>query len=194
MFVYIDGYNLYYGMCQQFQGKYKWLDLQALAESFLESGMELVRVKYFTSRTTKDDGSEKRQAIYLRALKAHCNKLDIIYGKFQPKDKTCPNCNEIYRTYEEKQTDVNIACEMLKDAWLDRYDIAYLVSGDSDLVPPIKIIQAQDKRVVVAFPPQRKSKELSEMATAWLVVGVQKFRKHQLPDSVGSLTRPKDWK
>jgi uncharacterized LabA/DUF88 family protein len=35
--------------------------------------------------------------------------------------------------YEEKETDVNIAIAMIKDAAQDVYDTAILVSGDTDL-------------------------------------------------------------
>jgi hypothetical protein len=35
----------------------------------------------------------------------------------------------------------------------------FVVSGDSDLVPPVKIIRKyfSDKKVIVAYPPKRKS-------------------------------------
>ena len=30
--VYIDGYNLYYGLRDAYSGRYKWLDLQSFSE------------------------------------------------------------------------------------------------------------------------------------------------------------------
>lgn len=35
-------------------------------------------------------------------------------------------------------TDVNIATAIIVDAYKDAYDMAMLISGDSDLTPPIK--------------------------------------------------------
>jgi hypothetical protein len=37
-------------------------------------------------------------------------------------------------------TDVNIATQILIDAFQDKYDMTMLISGDSDLVPPIRTI------------------------------------------------------
>lgn len=54
-------------------------------------------------------------------------------------------------------TDVNIAVKILGDAGDDRFDTAVIVSGDSDLTGPIEEVRARypNKRVVVAFPPNR---------------------------------------
>ena len=43
--------------------------------------------------------------------------------------------------YEEKETDVNIAIAMLTDAVRDVYDIALLVSADSDLRPAVGAVK-----------------------------------------------------
>ena len=68
--------------------------------------------------------------------------LTVIEGHFLEKGSNCHNCGYFNQTYEEKKTDVNIACEMLAYANEDRLDIAFLVSGDSDLVPPLKKVIA----------------------------------------------------
>jgi uncharacterized LabA/DUF88 family protein len=198
--VYIDGYNLYYGLREAFYGKYKWLDLQALANSFLPKDMELVTVKYFTAITKSDGETRKRQEIFLKALQAHCDKLEIIYGNFLSKTRQCRKCGHKYQHYEEKKTDVNIACQILNDAHLDNYDCCYIVSGDSDLVPPVAIIKQSfpDKKVIIAHPPKRKSSELCKIADGFFAISKQKIKISQLPQSVQSktgskLTKPKLW-
>lgn len=198
--VYIDGYNLYYGQRQAFRGRYKWLDLQAFSESFLKPGMELVAVKYFTAITKSTAGSRYRQEIYLKALQAHCDKLEIYYGRFLSKTKSCRHCNTQYSLFEEKKTDVNIACQILNDTHLDNYDCCYVVSGDSDLVPPLHIVRKNhpDKQTIVAHPPKRKSAELCGIANAWFAISQQKFKFNQLPKQVktsrgNTLTRPEEW-
>jgi uncharacterized LabA/DUF88 family protein len=75
------------------------------------------------------------------------------------------NCDT--KNNEEKQTDVNIACEIMQDVYEDNFDIAYLVSGDSDLVAPVKKVLALDKIMIIAFPPDRKAKHLIDVATNW---------------------------
>ena len=56
-------------------------------------------------------------------------------------DRTCRVCRQPYRTFEEKQTDVNIAIKILETAVKDEWDIAYVVSGDSDLIPSLKAVK-----------------------------------------------------
>lgn len=198
--VYIDGYNLYYGMRSVFGERYKWLDLQALSESFLKPGMELITVKYFTAITKKTTGSKQRQEVYLKALKAHCDKLEFYYGRFLSKNKTCRNCGVTHPSFEEKKTDVNIACQILNDTHADSYDCCYIVSGDSDLVPPLQIIKENhpDKHTIVAHPPRRKSTELCQIANGWFAINKGKIRSNQLPEKVvtqhgNELTRPAEW-
>lgn len=198
--VYIDGYNLYYGLKEAFHGKYKWLDLQALANSFLQEGMELVAVKYFTAITKSNNNTRKRQEIFLKALKVHCDKLEIIYGNFLSKTRQCRECGSKYQHYEEKKTDVNIACQILNDAHLDNYDCCYIVSGDSDLVPPVNIIKQSfsNIKVIIAHPPKRKSTELCKISDEFFAISKQKIKTSQLPYSIQSkngsqLTKPQSW-
>jgi uncharacterized LabA/DUF88 family protein len=102
--------------------------------------------------------------------------------------------------FEEKETDVNIAISLVEDAVGDHYDTAILLSGDSDLIPAIKAAKrlAAPKRVIVAFPPSRISKELKQVADGFLHVGINKVRNSQLPEQVVNragvtLSRPKHW-
>lgn len=199
--VYIDEYNLYYGMRSAYEFRYKWLDLQAFSEGLLQSGMVLAAVKYFTAITTSTTGSRQRQEIYLKALQAHCDKLEIHYGRFLSKPQKCRQCGEQYIGFEEKKTDVNIACQILNDTHLNYYDCCYVVSGDSDLVPPLQIARKNhpDKQTIVAHPPHRKSVELCGIADGWFAISRQKIKNNQLPEMVitshgGELLRPAEWK
>nr|VFJ52675.1 MAG: NYN domain-containing protein [Candidatus Kentron sp. DK] len=56
-------------------------------------------------------------------------------------------------------TDVNIAAQLLCDAYDDHFDTALILSGDSDLNTPVKIILTRfpDKKVIVVFPPRSLS-------------------------------------
>lgn len=191
--VYVDGFNLYYGLCS-FGSKYKWLDLQALAESFLkDDDTEVVAIKYFTALVKGDEAKSIRQKTYLNALQEGCSKLIIEYGHFLFKDKRCKNCGHLARIPEEKKTDVNIACAMLQDAYSNDFDLAYLVSGDSDLVPPVKIVTELGKIVIVAHPPKRKSDELCKSASNWFAISESKIKSHQLINAIGSYQKPSEW-
>lgn len=191
--VYIDGFNLYYGL-NHYGHKYKWLDIQALSESFInDDNTELVEVKYFTALVKGDSAKRYRQKVYLEAIKATCPKLTIEYGHFLFKDKRCRNCGNVARIPEEKKTDVNIACEIVKGAFEDQYDVAFLVSGDSDLVPPVKIAVEKGKTVIIANPPKRKSEELCKTATNWFAISEAKLRRSQLSLQLDGVSKPQEW-
>jgi len=108
-------------------------------------------------------------------------------------------------------TDVNIAIQLLLDALDDAFDVALVISGDSDLTTPIHRVRQRfpAKRVIVAFPPRRYSSELkrprrysSELkrcASGYLSIGEDKLRANQLPDSIVKpngfmLQRPATWR
>ena len=104
-------------------------------------------------------------------------------------------------TYHEKMTDVNISVELMTDAFQDRFDVALLLSADSDLVGPIDTVRRlySAKQVIVAFPPKRSSFALQKIATATLHIGHNELSKGQFPDTVVksssvSLRRPTEWR
>jgi len=51
---------------------------------------------------------------------------------------------------EEKQTDINIAVNLLEKAYTNAYDIALILSVDKDLIPALKVVSAIGKIVIVA--------------------------------------------
>ena len=98
-------------------------------------------------------------------------------------------------------TDVNIAVEMVCDAEDDVFDAALLVSGDGDLTGPIARVMSRhpEKRVVVAFPPRRRSDSLAGAASAYVHIRPSHLRGSQLPDQLYSqngypLRRPAEWR
>ena len=199
---YIDGFNLYYGLRDKGWRRYYWLDMNLLVRKLLRREQQLEVIRYFTTRVLVvpgDPDKPKRQNTYLEALETLSN-VTIQYGYFLPKQRTCHSCGTTLRTYEEKMTDVNIAVSLLSDAQDGIYDTAIVVSADSDLSSPIEEVLRRypDKRVLVAFPPDRASQQLRKVATASFTIGRDAFRDSQLPDQVTKpdgfvLTRPLTW-
>ncbi len=190
--VYIDGFNLFYGLRDKGWRRYYWLDVRTLAGRLLRPGQSLAFVRYFTARVLSapdDPDKPNRQNTYLEAL-ATLPNLSIHYGYFMPRRGG---------GYEEKMTDVNIAVELLCDAHADAFDTAILVSGDSDLTSALLAVRERyGKRVVVAFPPARRSAVLREAARASIAVERSALRDSQLPDRVTgvagiSVERPTEW-
>lgn len=153
--IYIDGFNLYYGAVKG--TPHKWLDLQRYFEMIRQND-ELVAIKYFTALITGP--TRPNQDIYLRAL-ATLPLISIFLGKFTESKIECGvrDCtHEGRRKFTrrlEKGTDVNIAVQMLNDAYQDRCDQLVLVTGDSDLAPALRIIRETfpEKKTFVYVPP-----------------------------------------
>jgi hypothetical protein len=122
--VYVDGFNFYYGLKRQGWEKYYWLDMVKFFFFFLSPNQELIAVKYFSARVT-DLGKSKRQDAFFQANRQNM-KFKLILGKYMRKEIECFKCHHIIRTYEEKESDVRIATQIVADA----YNITKPVSGN----------------------------------------------------------------
>jgi uncharacterized LabA/DUF88 family protein len=198
--VYIDGFNLYYGIRGHGWRHLLWLDLVAFSRRLLVADQELVIVKYFTSRIRNNPEKQKRQNTYLEALET-LRGLKIYYGNFTVDEWGCKECGTIQTIEHEKQTDVNMAVNLLADAHSEMIDDAVLVTADSDQVPTIEQLKSSHpwKNILVVFPPGRHSDELIKVAHKTLHLSSQeKLAKSQLPDQIKKkdgfvLTRPVEW-
>lgn len=199
---YIDGFNLYFGLKQARFKRYYWLDVAALAHTLLRPGQQLLATHYFTARI-RDNGrnatDQKRQNDYLEALAVQ--GIQCQFGHYLEKQRQCRACHATWPDYEEKMTDVNIAIQLMTDAFDNAFDTALVISGDSDLTTPIRRVRERfpSKRVIVAFPPGRHSSELKRHANGYLTIGEDKLRASQLPEQIVkpdgfALQRPATWR
>ena len=185
---YIDGFNLYFGLKSKGWRRYYWLNPRALVMNLLKPGQRLVSTKYFTARITSpanDPGKQRRQNAILEAI-GTLPDTRIVYGHYLPKAQTCCQCGSTWNAHEEKMTDVNLAVEMLTDAFDDAFDTAFVLSADSDLTAPVEAVRSRfpAKRVVIACPPDRQSKRLESAANAYFRIGRKKIQDSQFPDEV----------
>lgn len=197
---YYDGFNLYFGMRSKYGRRYLWLDLEKLSKLLLKPRQEINEIKYFTARIKDSPAKEKRQNTYLDALQS-LRTIKIFYGHYLTNQHICPKCRHLELIPTEKMTDVNIATELLVDAFNNSFDVGILVSADSDLVGPIKQIRSlfPKKKIVIAFPPDRDSYELKHTAHAYFRIGRKKFQNSQFQHQITSLSgyplmRPSSWK
>jgi hypothetical protein len=79
--VYVDGFNIYFGMLEAGYSQCKWLNLKSLAESLLKSGQDLAGIKCFTSRVSNNPEKQKRQTSYIEALETV--GVQVFYGHYQ---------------------------------------------------------------------------------------------------------------
>jgi uncharacterized LabA/DUF88 family protein len=164
---FVDGFNLYHALDWFNDGKtvgenhkyrkYKWISLRDLAKCFVGGNEELVGVDFFTTVPTLDIGKQMRHRQFNRAQE--CHGVKITHGAFREKQVLCEAiCKSSFSIRIEKQTDVNIALKMLDLAYQDTYDKAILISGDTDLIPAIKMIRWRwpQKQIIAVLPIGRR--------------------------------------
>ena len=203
--VYVDGLNLYYRALRD--TPYRWLDLGELARLLLPRH-DLGQIRYFTAIVTSrpDDPTQaQRQQAYLRALQTLPNRT-IHYGHFLAKTKRRPLARQPRtgsRTVEildmeEKGSDVNLASYVLLDGFKDEYEMAVVISNDSDLQLPIKMARTSlGKQVGVFDPSRRRSFELHGAASWYRPLRRGPLSASQFPDMLsdahGPITKPAVW-
>ena len=200
--VYVDGFNLYHGLHQRFRRQYLWLDLVALSRR-LRPRDQLVKVRYFTAQVLNDPDAMSRQEMYLQALQAHNgDRIEIIKGRYKAREVRCWECDATWTRYEEKETDVNIAVSLVADVATGKATSAVIISGDSDLVPAVKMAHElnPDADIVAAFPPERWSHDLKRLLPDSDWIRDWQIRRSLLPDEVKDpntgyvIKRPEKWR
>ena len=196
----MDGFNFYFGLRDKKWKKYYWLDFVAFFESLLRPYQTLIEVKYFSAKPT-DTVKSERQDLLFSANKLN-PKFKLFLGKYLKKNTVCKNCGFVIHSFEEKETDVRIATNIIADAYNGRCDVSILVSADSDLIPPIELLREikPTQKVIVFFPPQRYSNNLKNMANATKYLGGAKviFENSMLPEEITLpsgyvIKRPAKW-
>lgn len=162
--VYIDGFNFYYGLKQKGWKKYYWLDIVKFFECFMKDNQVLNKVYYCTAVPT-NKGQKTRQRDFFKANKQN-PKFELVFGKFL--EKKVKFGGKEYTTFEEKQTDVNIAINLIRNIHNNSCDTSIIVSADSDLVPVIELAKEinPNHKILFHFPPERNSVNLTSKCDA----------------------------
>lgn len=205
--VYVDGFNLYYGCLRG--TPYRWLDPRALVQSLLRPGHEIQKIKYFTAQVTalpNNPNAPARQAAYIRALRS-LPEIEVIYGHFLTNEVNRPRADgdgwvRVFET-EEKGSDVNLATHLVVDAFRERFEAAVVITNDSDLCEPVRVVSQELGMKVgvllpVSLPDRKQSQALKKVATFWKPVRMGAIAAAQLPDTVmvhgQQVHRPVEWR
>lgn len=204
--VYVDGFNLYYGAVKG--TPFKWLDLDRLCRLLLPKN-QITKIKYFTaivSARPNDPHKPTRQQAYLRALRTLPN-LEIVLGTFLTHNVTMlvagslPNVSQyvtVVRT-EEKGSDVNIAAHLINDGYKAAYEVAVLITNDSDLAEPVRIVRQDMQKPIGIVNPhnQHPSRSLVQYASFVKQVRQGLLAASQFPDQlrdgIGDFHKPTGW-
>ncbi|MBC8183198.1 NYN domain-containing protein [candidate division KSB1 bacterium] len=160
---FFDGFNLFHALDNNHSyHKYKWLDLVKLSSCFVTKKDKIENIYYFTALATWSQSKMKKHKTYIKALEL--KNIKTIYGEFRKNEKFCPLCKRTYKTFEEKQTDVNIAIQLFELAFQDKYDTAIIISGDSDLIPSIQAVKTTfpNKNIGIVIPIGRRAELLKQ--------------------------------
>jgi hypothetical protein len=202
--IYVDGFNFYYGAVRG--TPYKWLNIAEMCRRLLPND-QINSIKYFTALVhprPKDPDQRVRQETYIRALQTIPN-LEVIYGTFLSHEVVMPQAGQpgkfarVIKT-EEKGSDVNIATHLLMDGFRDEYELAAVVSNDSDLLMPIKVVMNELQKPVGILMPARQghpSQVLTAQATFVKKIRERVLAQSQfgttLQDKMGNITKPASW-
>lgn len=196
--LFIDGFNLYHAiMADPHLRKYRWLNFRSLAQGVVSRSDTIVGIYFFTAFYPGKPAKMTRHKTFIQAQSLV--GVTTILGEFRAKDKYCSLCGKISRGYEEKETDVNIAVELLLGAALDRYDTCLVLSNDSDLIPVYKALKVHypGKRLKLIFPPNHASNILKAEVPDYMRLKEHHLKTHQFPDPLvvdgAAINKPPDW-
>lgn len=222
--IYIDGFNLY-NRRLKYRPQYKWLNLKKLAEEILDSKFVVQRVNYYTANISGkiDPGAPARQRTYFSALKT-VPEIEIYKGNFSFKEKWAAlvmppvakpdnyiwpqNLPELVKiqSAEEKGSDVNLASHLVRDAFTNQFDAAFVITNDTDLIEPIKIANSEAGKVVGLLSPIIRGQKpdgkwedahigLRNVASFTLYIHNVHFVKAQFPHTIigTTISRPASW-
>lgn len=160
--VFIDGSNFYFklkALTNTTEGKIRLLDFQfdRFAARLVQPN-NLVETRYYIG-ALRQRGNEKSEKMYADQQK--------LFGRLQQQHIAITLGQLIQhpdRSFHEKGVDVRLAVEMIRFAREDRYDVAYLVSSDTDLVAAAEEVKLLGKKICYVGTAGRQSFGLTKIA------------------------------
>lgn len=94
---------------------------------------------------SRDEGLK----IFLHNVLGQMTGFRVMVRDRRPKRDQCPHCTETINRQVEKGVDTSIVTDLFEGAINDSYDVALLVSNDSDFVPAIQTIQDRLNKQII---------------------------------------------
>ena len=121
--------------------------------SYVIGKVVVTRAYYYDAIVTVEDYPEehRRQKEFFNKLQLNMSMCEVKLGDLV---KTS-------RGYKQKGVDTLIAIDMITKAYLNHYDVAYLVAGDRDFVNVVKAVKSYTGKIVIGvYEPTSVSEEL----------------------------------
>lgn len=173
--VYVDGMSLSFGIKDKGWGRYSWIDFEKLSNNFRNYSQQIVSIKYFTSHNSIHwfNQSKQQATAYLQKIEG-IDLYSVYYRNFGGEIKSCLNIIDPDIGFVVKpSTDINLAIQLMIDAFSDSFDTAIIVSGDngfSGLIQNIKELYPE-KEIKIAFLQNRMPRKLISLADKHYIVG-----------------------
>lgn len=201
---FIDGYNLFHAIEEAGNKSLHWVDLKSLCRRYLPKNTIIENVFWFSAKPSHlSKNINDNYDNYVAAL-LECG-VDVIGGRFKRKNAKCEvdqGCRGAFFKHEEKESDVNLAISLVAGACNDEFDIAIVITADSDLCPPIKYVKEKfpEKELWLIAPPGRRKRanDLCVLSTKDLEINANALRASSMRESYskdGSVIakRPAEW-
>lgn len=175
--------------------------MKALADLLVPPGTSVTAVKYYTAPVSGkiDHDAPRRQQALFAALRT-VPEITIFNGRFlygekwaglvrpprakpQPYIWSTPLPDVVYvKKTEEKGSDVNLGVHLVRDGFLKLFDVAYVITNDTDLVEPIRIVTQEIGLPVCIVAPARARKPTDQPMPSPSLEAVASF-KHYIDDA-----------
>lgn len=177
--LYVDGFNLYHPIDQSGHHHLKWANLWRLGEILAsEQGLDLVKAVFCTAVPKHMPDKRDRHNKFIAAQIA-CGVI-VMKGHHVPEEEG---------KFSEKQSDINVALSVILDGIDDVYDVAFLLSADSDQVATAhafkKRLAPQGKKLIGAIPLDRTfPTDYTGLGVGVVVVTVDHLEAAIMPEQV----------
>ena len=127
-FLFVDGTNLYAGQYQLF-GHERYLDFSLfIAEIEKKLEIKFDKIYFYASYSFRSKNPTKREKLFLK------NEALFYKSVTETKHVTFFTGYRSKTSGKEKEVDVKLTADIISYAFLDKFDKAYLFSGDADFL------------------------------------------------------------
>ncbi|ALR19184.1 NYN domain-containing protein [Sphingobium baderi] len=166
--LYIDGFNLYHAVDDLGVPHYKWCNFWKLAELISKGqARSITRVVFCTAYFKGDHGKRVRHEALVNAQAIVGVETKLGHTTTEPMKCKRHSCGHRWDQPREKETDINLSLSLFADACDDVFDVAFLLTADTDQAATISFFRNRfpDKRIVNVIPPGRMpSQHLANLA------------------------------
>jgi len=136
--IFIDGSNMFLS-CRRHNIKIKY---EKLIE-FLKKDRNVMRISYYSGVNYPITEEQNK---FFKMLRQYL-EIDVITRPLKLRKTKCEKCHHEKTIKIEKGIDANLSIDLLWYAIQNAYDIAIIISGDTDYIPAIEKVRLLGKRV-----------------------------------------------